>query len=297
MITYRRWTPSTPPVDPARAAGRAPSRPAVRPVVLLILDGFGCREDAPDNAITRANAPHWRRLLATCPHASIDASELRGRAARRPDGQFGGRPSEHRGGPRRLPGLHAHRRRDPRRRVRAQSGAASTRSRLRQGGDSTLHVLGLLSPGRRAQPRAADRGDGRPGRRRRCRAVASTLSSTAATRRRSSAAASLAFIAGRLRRPSRARAWRRSSVAITRWTATSAGTASRRPTTLLVDGTAQYRAATAAGGARRGLRARRDRRIRQADRDRRTRRGEPARDGRRRRRRVHELPRRPRARR
>jgi 2,3-bisphosphoglycerate-independent phosphoglycerate mutase len=54
--------------------------------VLLILDGFGCRADAPDNAITRANAPNWRRLLATCPHTTIDASELR---VGLPEGQMG----------------------------------------------------------------------------------------------------------------------------------------------------------------------------------------------------------------
>ncbi len=50
-------------------------RPAVRPVVLLILDGFGCREDAPDNAISQARMPRWRELLARCPHTAIDASE------------------------------------------------------------------------------------------------------------------------------------------------------------------------------------------------------------------------------
>jgi len=44
---------------PAPAAALAPTRlhPVVRPVVLLILDGFGCRPDAPDNAITRAATP------------------------------------------------------------------------------------------------------------------------------------------------------------------------------------------------------------------------------------------------
>ena len=65
--------------SPAPAAALAPARlhPAVRPVVLLILDGFGCRPDAPDNAITRAATPHWNQLLATCPHGTIDASELR----------------------------------------------------------------------------------------------------------------------------------------------------------------------------------------------------------------------------
>ena len=51
-------------------------KPVARPVVLLILDGFGCRADAPDNAITRARMPNWDRLLASCPHTSIDASEL-----------------------------------------------------------------------------------------------------------------------------------------------------------------------------------------------------------------------------
>jgi 2,3-bisphosphoglycerate-independent phosphoglycerate mutase len=60
--------------------------PAVRPVVLVILDGFGCRPDAPDNAIARANMPNWTRLLATCPHTTIDASELR---VGLPHGQMG----------------------------------------------------------------------------------------------------------------------------------------------------------------------------------------------------------------
>ncbi len=59
---------------------------SVRPVVLLILDGFGCREATPDNAIARARKPNWDRLLATCPHTSIDASEL---AVGLPDGQMG----------------------------------------------------------------------------------------------------------------------------------------------------------------------------------------------------------------
>jgi 2,3-bisphosphoglycerate-independent phosphoglycerate mutase len=51
------------------------ARPDVRPVVLLILDGFGAREDAPDNAISQARMPNWRRLLRESPHTTIDASE------------------------------------------------------------------------------------------------------------------------------------------------------------------------------------------------------------------------------
>ena len=75
-------------VPPSPSAALAPERvaPAVRPAVLLILDGFGTREDAPDNAITRAHAPNWQRLLATCPHTTIDASELR---VGLPEGQMG----------------------------------------------------------------------------------------------------------------------------------------------------------------------------------------------------------------
>ena len=62
------------------------AKPAVRPVVLLILDGFGCRADAEDNAITRARMPNWDRLLASCPHTSIDASE---QDVGLPEGQMG----------------------------------------------------------------------------------------------------------------------------------------------------------------------------------------------------------------
>ncbi len=71
------------------AAAQSPStpmRPAVRPVVLLILDGFGCAEPAADNAIANARMPHYRELLATCPHTTIDASEM---PVGLPEGQMG----------------------------------------------------------------------------------------------------------------------------------------------------------------------------------------------------------------
>jgi 2,3-bisphosphoglycerate-independent phosphoglycerate mutase len=61
-------------------------RPAVRPVVLVILDGFGCREATPDNAIARAKKPNWDGLIAACPHTAIDASGL---AVGLPRGQMG----------------------------------------------------------------------------------------------------------------------------------------------------------------------------------------------------------------
>jgi 2,3-bisphosphoglycerate-independent phosphoglycerate mutase len=46
-----------------------------RPVVLCILDGWGAREDGPDNAIALAAKPNWDRLMASAPHALLDASE------------------------------------------------------------------------------------------------------------------------------------------------------------------------------------------------------------------------------
>ena len=38
------------------------------PLVLMILDGWGHREDADDNAITRADTPHWDQLLRSTTH-------------------------------------------------------------------------------------------------------------------------------------------------------------------------------------------------------------------------------------
>ncbi len=47
----------------------------ITPVLLIILDGFGHREDCDDNAICQARKPHWNVLWQTCPHTIIDASE------------------------------------------------------------------------------------------------------------------------------------------------------------------------------------------------------------------------------
>ena len=49
--------------------------PAPTPVLLVILDGFGHREECADNAICQARKPHWNFLWSTCPHTIIDASE------------------------------------------------------------------------------------------------------------------------------------------------------------------------------------------------------------------------------
>ena len=61
-------------------------RPALRPVVLCVLDGWGHRVECEDNAICQAHPSHWERLLAECPHALLDASELH---VGLPEGQMG----------------------------------------------------------------------------------------------------------------------------------------------------------------------------------------------------------------
>jgi len=47
----------------------------VTPVLLIILDGFGHREECEYNAICQARKPHWNFLWSTYPHTTIDASE------------------------------------------------------------------------------------------------------------------------------------------------------------------------------------------------------------------------------
>ncbi len=62
-------------------SGRRP-----RPVVLLIIDGFGVGPDPAVDAIASARMPAWRGLLGRWPHALLDAS---GPAVGLPDGQMG----------------------------------------------------------------------------------------------------------------------------------------------------------------------------------------------------------------
>jgi 2,3-bisphosphoglycerate-independent phosphoglycerate mutase len=45
------------------------------PVLLIILDGFGYREECENNAICQARKPRWDALWSRYPHTTIDASE------------------------------------------------------------------------------------------------------------------------------------------------------------------------------------------------------------------------------
>ncbi len=47
-----------------------------RPVMLMILDGWGWREDAQSNAIKLAKTPYFDRFWASCPHSFLRTSGL-----------------------------------------------------------------------------------------------------------------------------------------------------------------------------------------------------------------------------
>jgi 2,3-bisphosphoglycerate-independent phosphoglycerate mutase len=59
---------------------------ATRPVMLVILDGFGWRDETADNAVRLAKTPIFSSLWESCPHAILHPS---GRDVGLPDGQMG----------------------------------------------------------------------------------------------------------------------------------------------------------------------------------------------------------------
>jgi 2,3-bisphosphoglycerate-independent phosphoglycerate mutase len=57
-----------------------------KPLALIILDGFGYRENTQYNAIANADMPVWKKLWKECPHTLIEGS---GRAVGLPEHQMG----------------------------------------------------------------------------------------------------------------------------------------------------------------------------------------------------------------
>src|SRR3569623_2703874 len=57
-----------------------------RPVMLVVLDGWGWREDTANNAVRQAKTPAFDRLWAACPHGFLRTS---GKDVGLPPGQMG----------------------------------------------------------------------------------------------------------------------------------------------------------------------------------------------------------------
>ncbi len=122
------------------------SFPRPRPVVLCILDGWGERRAAPDNAIETARMPVWHRLMALWPHSHLEASE---HYVGLPDGQMGNSEVGHTNlGAGRLVLQDL-----PRIDAAIASGELAKMPDLRdfidrlKKSDGTAHLMGLLSPG------------------------------------------------------------------------------------------------------------------------------------------------------
>jgi 2,3-bisphosphoglycerate-independent phosphoglycerate mutase len=117
-----------------------------RPIVLLVLDGFGIGRDPGADAIRTADMPRWRGLLARWPHAQLEASNG---AVGLPPGQMGNSEVGHLNLGAGRPVLQDL----PRIDAAIADGSFFERpalvaacQRAREGG-GRLHVVGLIGPG------------------------------------------------------------------------------------------------------------------------------------------------------
>src|ERR1700739_2064322 len=116
------------------------------PLVLCILDGWGERPKADDNAIAVAHTPVWHRLLARWPHAHLQASE---HYVGLPDGQMGNSEVGHTNlGAGRLvlqdlPRIDAA---IASGRLATMPGVGAFIANMKESGGSA-HLMGLMSPG------------------------------------------------------------------------------------------------------------------------------------------------------
>ncbi|OGT23314.1 MAG: phosphoglycerate mutase (2,3-diphosphoglycerate-independent) [Gallionellales bacterium RIFOXYB12_FULL_54_9] len=118
----------------------------VTPVLLLILDGFGYREETDANAVAAAHKPNWDALWRNYPHTLINASE---KFVGLPAGQMGNSEVGHLNiGAGRVVYQDL-----SRVDVAIEDGSFFSNPALKQAidtakqNDSTLHIMGLLSAG------------------------------------------------------------------------------------------------------------------------------------------------------
>ncbi|OQS40790.1 2,3-bisphosphoglycerate-independent phosphoglycerate mutase [Chromobacterium haemolyticum] len=117
---------------------------SIKPVLLLILDGFGHRTEGDDNAILHASMPNWNRLRQTFPYGTINASE---NFVGLPSGQFGNSEVGHLNiGAGRVVQQDISRIDCDIEDGRFASNPALV-SAIAKAKDSTLHIMGLLSDG------------------------------------------------------------------------------------------------------------------------------------------------------
>ena len=191
----------------------------MRPVCLVILDGWGIAPPGPGNAVDLAETPVFDALVGAVSARHARRFGRGGRAPGRADGELGGRPSHDRVGSDPVAGSRA---REPGRRgrlVRHETRRSRRRSDARASAAADVHLLGLVSYGgvhshidhlrallALAEREEMARADLDPCVHRRARRVA-------------------ACGGERPRRAARATGSRRYAAATTRWIATTAGSA------------------------------------------------------------------------
>ncbi len=117
-----------------------------RPVMLVVLDGWGWREDTVDNGVRQARTPNFDHLWDTCPHALLQASGL---DVGLPQGQMGNSEVGHlnigagRVVMQDLPRISAAIADGE---IKSAAALTGLIERLRQTG-GICHLLGLVSPG------------------------------------------------------------------------------------------------------------------------------------------------------
>jgi 2,3-bisphosphoglycerate-independent phosphoglycerate mutase len=117
-----------------------------RPVMLVVLDGWGWREERADNAVKQANTPTFDRLWATCPHAFLRTS---GGDVGLPPGQMGNSEVGHLNiGAGRVVMQDLPRVNDAitSGAIEQTPGLQAVIAKLRETG-GTCHLMGLMSPG------------------------------------------------------------------------------------------------------------------------------------------------------
>ena len=117
-----------------------------RPVMLVVLDGWGWREEAADNAVRQARTPTFDRLWSSCPHALLRTS---GEDVGLPHGQMGNSEVGHLNiGAGRVVKQTLQRITDAiaDHEIDRSPALLGLIERLRQSG-GTCHLMGLVSPG------------------------------------------------------------------------------------------------------------------------------------------------------
>ena len=174
-----------------------------RPVMLVVLDGWGWREEAADNAVRQARTPTFDRLWASCPHAFLRTS---GKDVGLPEGQMGNSEVGHLNiGAGRLvvqdlPRIDAAIASGEIERVPALTSLIES---LRQSG-GTCHLMGLVSPGECIRIRIRPRRSPELSSKLRCRRRYMPLP-TVAIRRHARQGTTLRAWSRRYRDPSRSR--------------------------------------------------------------------------------------------